>query len=173
MKKLPQHIEDTLLDYLDGNLTATQREAFEQSLKTNAQLRSRLEEIRMTDQVLRTLPLEHPSKNFTAAVMTRLDQYPARSGLSIRNGILLLTGIVVVMTLAVMLVSAGVFDETASLDLNTIGLKRYIKQPLPTIPLDGKMIVNIIILLNIALAFIVLDRAILKPFFQKRIQAGQ
>jgi hypothetical protein len=173
MKKLPQQIEDTILDYLDGTLTAIQREAFEQSLKTNAELQSRLEEIRMTEQVLHNLPVEQPSKNFTSAVMTKLDQYPARTGLSIRKGILLLTGIIVVMALAVMLVSAGVFDETTTYDLNNIGLaQRYIKQTLPSIPVDGKVVVNVIILLNLALAFVVLDRAILKPLFQKRIQAG-
>jgi anti-sigma factor RsiW len=173
MKKLPQHIEDTLLDYLDGNLTAAQREAFEQSLKTNPEWNSRLKEIRLADQAFRNLPLEHPSKNFTQSVMAKLDQYPARSGLSIRNGILLLTGIIVVMAMALMLVSAGVFDETATFDLNNIGLaQRYIKQTLPSIPVDGKLVVKVIILLNMALAFVVLDRAILKPFFQKRMQAG-
>jgi hypothetical protein len=172
MKTLPQHIEDTLLDYLDGSLSPVQREAFEQSLKSNPEWQSRLEELRIADEVFRSMPLEHPSKNFTSSAMLNLDQYPVRSGLSIRKGILLLTGMIGVMAMAVMLLSAGVFDQTATFDLNDIGVvQRYIKQNLPGISIDGKMVVNVIILLNMALAFVVLDRAILKPFFQKRMQA--
>jgi hypothetical protein len=173
MKKLSQDLEDTLLDYLDGNLASSKREAFEQMLKGNMLLQKRLEELRAADLVLKQIPLEHPSKNFTAHVMNRLDQYPVRSGLSIRNGILLLTGILIVMGIAVVLLSAGVFDETTTFDLNNSDLiQRYIKQSLPQIPVSEKLIVNIILLLNLALAFVVLDRAILKPYFQRRIQAG-
>lgn len=171
MKKLPQNIEDTLLDYLDGNLTSPQREAFELSLKNNEALRQRWEEVRMAEKFLSEPQLEHPSKNFTSSVMTRLDQYPVHNGLSIRNGILLLTGIMAVIASAIALVSAGVFNETTTLDLNHIAwTQRYIKQTLPRIAIDGKLVVNTIILLNMALAFVVLDRAILKPFFQKRIE---
>jgi hypothetical protein len=173
MKKLPQHLEDTLLDYLDGTLTPSQRQDFEQSLKTNEALQGRLEEMRNAEQMLRYLTPDQPSKNFTLSVMSRLDQYPSRAGLSIRNGILLLIGIFTVMGMAMMLMSAGVFDETATFDLNNIGLvQRYIKQTLPSIPFDGRLVVNIIILLNLALAFVVLDRAILRPIFQKRMQTG-
>jgi hypothetical protein len=49
-------------------------------------------------------------------------------------------------------------------------VNRYIRQSLPGIPVDGKWIVNIIIFLNIAVAFIVLDRTILHPLFQRRMQ---
>jgi hypothetical protein len=105
--------------------------------------------------------------------MSRLDQYPSRAGLSIRNAIFLLVGIFTVMGMAMILMSAGAFDGTATFDLNNIGLvQRYIKQTLPSIPFDGRLVVNIIILLNLALAFVVLDRAILKPIFQKRMQTG-
>jgi hypothetical protein len=173
MKKLPQHLEDTLLDYLDGNLTSAQRGKFEQLLKANGDLQVRLEELRMADRVLRHLSVEQPSKNFTSLVMSRLDQYPARTGFSnrIRNGILLLTGIIIVMAIAVMLVYSGVFDENTTFDPNRIAwIHRYIKQTLPSISIDGKLIINVIILLNMTLAFIVLDRAILRPLFRQRMR---
>jgi hypothetical protein len=104
--------------------------------------------------------------------MNRLDQYPLRSGLSIRNGIMLLAGILIVTAAAVVLLSAGVFNESTTFDLNNLSLaQRYIRQTLPSIPVDGKLVVNVIVLLNMALAFIVLDRAIIKPFFQRRMGA--
>ena len=162
MKKLPQHLEDTLLDYLDGNLDPSRREAFEQRLKENIFLQKRLEELRTADLVLKQSALEHPSKNFTTLVMNRLDQYPARSSVSIRKGILLLTGLLIVMGIAVILLSAGVFDDTTTLDLNNSDLiQRYIKQSLPQIPVSGKLIVNTILLLNLALAFVVLDLSLI------------
>ena len=117
---------------------------------------------------------ETPSRNFTQAVMDRLDQYPVQSGFSIRNGIILLAGILLVIGIASVLVAAGAFDNTAtSIDLNQVEFsKKFVKTPLPSFEFNGKLLVNIIIILNLGLAWIVLDRAILKPLFQRRMQAG-
>ena len=179
MKKLPQHLEDSILDYLDGRFDPVKKESFEHILKQDRLLQDRLEEIRRADHTLRQLSVEPPSKNFTAIVMGKLDHYPFRSGLSIRKGILLLVGIISLIAIAVLLLSAGVFDQGAKFDLNNIGLdnnvglaSKYLKQTLPSIPVDGKLIVNTIVLLNIALVFAVLDRAILRPLFQRRTQTG-
>jgi hypothetical protein len=107
-------------------------------------------------------------------VMNRLDQHPSRAGLSLMNGIFLLGGIFIVLVVAVILLSKGVFDQSTSFDLNNVGLvNQYIKQTLPSIPVNGKLIVNMIVLLNLGLAFIVLDRAILKPLFNRRMQSSQ
>ena len=100
-----------------------------------------------------------------------LDEEPLRAGLSIRNGIFLFLGILLIMVIAVLLLSAGVFDQTTTLNPNEIGIiNRYIKQTLPSFPVDGKMIMNAILILNMALLFVVLDRAILRPIFQRRLQ---
>lgn len=174
MKKLSQDQEQAIIDYLDGKLNHNQRYAFEQALKDNALLKNHLDEVKAANSLLRQMPLEEPSRNFTAAVMGRLDQYPAKTGISIRNGIMLLTGILVVMFIAVFLVNSGFFDQQSTLDLNKmLFAQRYIRQTLPGIALNGKMIVNTIILLNLVLAFIVLDRTILKPLFHKRMHTGQ
>src|SRR4051812_32854336 len=127
MKKIPQHLEDTLLDYVDGLLTDSERETFESLLRTEVALQNRLDEVRKANLILQQVALEQPSRNFTLTVMNRLDEYPVRSGLSIRNGILLLTGIIIVMAIAVLLLSAGVFDQQTTFDLGHFGLlQRYI-----------------------------------------------
>lgn len=173
MKKLSQEFENKLQHYLDGTLSPDERTSFERMLGENELMRGRLEEIKIADAGLRQLRLENPSMNFTATVMKRLDQYPARTGLSIRNGLFLLGGMLIVTAIAVVLLNSGVFNDQSSFDLNQLTLtQKYIKQSLPSIPLDGKIIVNAIILLNLALALVVLDRAVLKPFFQRRMQAG-
>jgi hypothetical protein len=168
--KLSQTQEETLLNYIDGTLSASEREKLEELMKSTPAIAARLTELRTLDESLRTVKLEQPSKNFTQMVMGKLDQYPSQSrSFSSFNGILLLAGVLVAIGIGALLVSAGVFDTPGSIDLNqTIGPNKYIQKPLPSIPFNGKLIVNIIILLNLALAFLVLDRAVLKPWFEKR-----
>lgn len=174
MKKVSQPEDDILLDYLDGNLNASDNEKITRALSQSPVLRARLEELRLVTSMLGETKVEQPSKNFTQTVMTRLDQYPAQSGFSIRNGIFLLTGILVVMGLALALISYGAFDNsTTSIDLNQLDVsKKFIKTPLPSFEFSSKLIVNVIIILNLGLAFVLLDRTILKPFFQRRMQSG-
>jgi hypothetical protein len=58
-------------------------------------------------------------------------------------------------------------------DLNRIPLShQYINRTLPSVSIDGKLIVNVIMVLNLALALLVLDRIILKPLFHRRIHTG-
>jgi hypothetical protein len=174
MKKVSQSTDDILSDYLDGNLSSVERATIEDKLQRNPEWKMRLEELRIVNGMLSETKFEHPSKNFTHTVMQRLDQYPAQSGFSIRNGILLLIGVLLVTGIASVLVASGAFDNTAtSIDLNQVELsKKFIKTPLPSFEFNGKLLVNIIIILNLGLAWIVLDRAILKPLFQKRMQTG-
>jgi len=162
--------DSTLFEYIDGGLKGSEKKNFEQILKDSPALQTRLEELRRLDSGLRTIKVEHPSKNFTQRVMSRLDQYPIRSSnLTFRNGILLLTGVLVAVGLGSLLLAGGVFDGTSSIDLNqTIIANKYIQKTLPTFNFNGKLIMNIIILLNLALAFMVLDRAILRPWFERR-----
>jgi hypothetical protein len=173
MKKISQQLEDILLDYIDGNLDAVQREAIEKSIKESTDLKERYEELRLLHFNLKNQPLSNPSRDFTSVVMNKLDQYPSRAGLSLMNGVFLLSGIFIVLAIALVLLSQGVFDQSTSFDLNNVGLvNQYIKQTLPSIPVNGKLIVNIIVLLNLGLAFIVLDKAILKPLFARRMHAS-
>ncbi len=170
MNKLSQEQEEKLLDYIDGTLSASEKELFEQAVKNSPAMQARLEELNALHTSLRTIKIEQPSKNFTQQVMGKLDQYPIRSSsLLSRNGILLLIGVLLAVGISSLLLAGGVFDNTSSFDLNqTIIPNKYIQQSLPTISFNGKMVVNVIILLNLALAFLVLDRAILKPWFERR-----
>ncbi len=172
MKKLPQHMDDLLLDFIDGNLTAEKREEVQRALQEQPDLAQRLNELKSAHLAMKKLTWEEPSRNFTLQVMNRLDEKQTQR-VSVRNGIFLLAGIVVIMTIAVILVSAGVFDQVTTLDLNDVSLaQRYIRQNLPAFSIDAKRTVNVIILLNLVVAFIVLDRAVLKPFFKQRMHTG-
>jgi hypothetical protein len=173
MKKISQQLEDILLDYIDGNLDTAQRQAIEKSIKESPDLKERYEELRLVHFNLKSQPLFDPSRDFTSVVMNKLDQHPSRASLSLINGVFLLIGIFIVLAIALVLLSKGVFDQSTSLDLNNVGLvNQYIKQTLPSISINGKLVVNMIVLLNLGLAFTVLDKAILKPLFTRRMQAS-
>jgi hypothetical protein len=142
-------------------------------IASDTELKSRLDELTSADTLLRQLTIATPSRNFTASVMNNLDRYTQQSP-SIRNGLFLLSGILLVLAIAVTLLATGVFDGAATVDLNQLNLVQdYVKKNLPSISIDGKWVINTIILLNLAVAFVVLDRAVLKPFFQRRMQTGQ
>lgn len=171
MKQISKHQDDRLLEYLDGTLLPTDKARLEEEIAASAELQDRLGELRRVTTVLQQTAWQQPSRNFTQLVMHRLDQYPVRAGLSMRNGILLLMGVLIAVGIGSFLLSVGIFDTTSAINLNEFGLEsKYIKQPLPSIPLNGKLIVNIIIMLNIALAFIILDRTILRPWFDQRMR---
>jgi hypothetical protein len=174
MEKTITSFDDKLLDYLDGKLSVLEIQTLEQQLQTNAALQYRLEELRSLNNSLRQFSLEQPSKNFTHRVMEKLDQYPAQTGFSIRNGIFLLIGVLIAVGIAALLVTTGAFNgANTAINLNKYELpQKYIQEPLPSIPFNGKLLVNIIIFLNVAIALIVLDRTVLKPFFQKRMETG-
>jgi len=168
--KISQTQDEKLFEYIDGRLKGIEKENIEQLLKSSPALQARLEELRKLDADLRTIKIEQPSKNFTQRVMSKLDQYPVKSSLTFKNGIFLLAGVLVAVGVGSLLVAGGVFDGTSTIDLNQtiIPVNKYLQKPIPTFNFDGKLMVHIIIILNLALAFLVLDRAILKPWFEKR-----
>jgi hypothetical protein len=174
MKNLPQHLEDKLLLMIDGELNSAEMQALEAELKVNDVLRVRYQELRALHSALKAAPIDQPSKNFTQMVMSKLDHYPRTSSNFSFRSVLLLAGVLVVVGIAAVLVSSGVFDgASTTINLNEMELsKKYINRSLPSIPFNGKLIVNIIIILNLGLAWLVLDRAILKPLFQRRLQSG-
>jgi anti-sigma factor RsiW len=170
MKKVTQQWDDMLLEFLDGNLDNSQRAFVQECLQKDTNLQLRLEELRVVQDAFKTISLEAPSKNFTETVIRKLQEHPVRTGFSIRSSLFLLLGTVIVMCIAVILLSTGAFDQTTTVDLNSVSVaQKFIKQSLPTISIDGKWLVNGIVLLNLVIAFIVLDRAVLKPFFQRRL----
>lgn len=174
MIKVSESVDEMLLDYLDGNLTKADKGKVEKSLQENPAWRARYEELRSINSVMVETMIEQPSKNFTASVMSKLNLYQAPRSFSLWNSILLLAGVLVAIGITTVLLAGGLYDHsTTSIDLNQIEVpKELIRTPLPSFELNGKILVNVIIILNLAIGWVVLDRAILKPFFQRRMQAG-
>jgi hypothetical protein len=116
--------------------------------------------LRLIDERLSKNKLESPSSNFTHRVMMNLHTLPVASSLSPRNGVLLLCGTILALTILTLLLGGGMFDSV----INTI----EVPQVKTSIPVNGKWIVNGLVMVNIVLAFILLDRTILRPLFNRR-----
>lgn len=170
MKKISQEIDDLLVGYLDGTLTPEKLDKIKNGLTTSESLRSRLEALKFIQQSMQNTEVIHPSAHFTQRVMGNLHKLPHTTVLTPKNGLLLLSGVLVAMGMGATLVDAGIFNSfNGILPLNQFTLPTGIAVPeLPAIPFNGKWIVNSIIALNLGLALLLLDRTILKPFFNKR-----
>ena len=171
-----EQLDIKILEYLDGILNTSEKEAFEIFLNSNAEARQRMMELKQVHALIKSTSLESPSKNFTDKVMANLDRKPFYGNLSIFNSVLLLVGIMLVVALCAIFVSRGFFDDTTTININQVVdvnsvINKYSNRSLPSFDINGKMMVNTIIILNLALGFLILDRAILKPWFQRRASA--
>lgn len=173
MERITEKQRDLLSQYVDGTLSAEERKSVDITLQTSEPMREHLSLLNLIGQTLKEKRPEPLAKNFTEQVMINLLEYPISTPSSLRNGIFLLIGVLLAVGVALVLVGKGVFDATlTSLDPSGFEVtRRLLKNPIPTISLSGKLLVNCIIILNIALSWIVLDRTILKPLFQRRMRA--
>lgn len=172
MKPLTQKNLDDLARYIDDELGLGEREAFEQLLATNKLLQERMASLLEVHQLMKHQHLQPPSRNFTLRVMENLDHYsPPAVSFSIRNGILLLTGVLLAGVLALYLSGSGAFDGpvTISSPIDFSRSEKLLHRSLPEVSFDGKVLVNAIVLLNLALGWLVLDRTILRPWFKRRL----
>ncbi len=174
MKKLSQEKDDLLIRYLDGDLSAGEKEVVERDLLSAEPGRQRLEYLQSIHTYLKKRArLEMPSKNFTEKVLDGLTTVQFRSSLSYKRGLLLLLGTLLASGIALALLSAGVFDApTTPLLVDAPIDSELFKVPTISIPFNGKLIVNGIIFLNLGLAFVLFDRTVLRPWFQKRTSMG-
>jgi anti-sigma factor RsiW len=174
MNKLSPAKEEELLRYLDGELDPAQKINLESEIQSSVILKTRLEELQYVQSfLLHNANLETPSKNFTQKVMEGLDAQPVRSLFSPRKGLLLLIGVIIASAISLMLLTNGVFDQTTtSLIVDAPIKNKWIQDPSFSIPFNGKILVNGIIFLNLALALMLLDRTILRPLFQNRTSVG-
>jgi hypothetical protein len=174
MNMKSNEFEKQMLDYLDGAMTKAEQHAFEDAVNSNAALKRRFDEYRSLEGALKKVSLAHPSKNFTDRVMQNLENYPLQNRRPLINGLFLLCGILLMAGLCVFLSYAGFFDTAkTTIDLDEISVvKKYLNTPLPSIPFDGKIFINIVIFLNLILALMIFDRVILRALFQGRMRQG-
>ncbi len=171
MEKVTTAWEELLQRYVDNDLDTTEQRKVALEIEKSVVLQNRLVELKaIHDFLVGNAKLEMPAKNFTEKVMQGLSVRPSYFFLSPRNGLLLLIGIISMCSLGFILLSAGAFDAfNMPLTLDPQALKS-VKINLPTlnVSLNGKWMMRTFLFLNCAVAFVLLDRTILRPYFQRR-----
>lgn len=164
--------EDNLQDFLDGNLEGPALQQLKQDLAASPSLQQRLEELRTIHEHLKTNTLQSPSTVFVDRVMRNLTRAGITAQPSPKNGLMLLAGVIIASGMLVIMISAGFFDQISGLiNVEQIEpLKKYVTPSLPSLNVNGKLIMKILIGVNLVLAFVVLDRTILRPYFQRRAE---
>lgn len=170
MKKISEEIDDLLLQYLDEKLTGEKLEKIKHGLATSEELRDRLDALKLIHSTLLESKLLHPSSNFTKRVMNNLNSIAPSPMVTPKNGLLLLVGILIAIAIGASFVDAGFYNSlNGMLSFDQLKMPSGIYKPsIPSIPFNGRLLVNSIIALNLALAFILLDRLVLRPFFNRR-----
>lgn len=169
MKKIPDALTDLFLAYLDGTLDETQRAQVEERIRQDENARSCFESLQSADRLFRSVRPEEPGPHFTDRVMEKVSPAGVVRRVSIKKGLLLLAGVLIVMVMGLFLAFTGFFDQQMTyLDLNDVPLYgQWIKRSVPAVPFSGKLTLNVILFLNLGLLLVILDR-ILKAYFQKR-----
>ena len=161
--------DEEILTYLDGLLGEHEQKAFEEALGSSPRLQQRLKWLQSVEKLFSENSVAVPSPEFTDNVMASLDSY--RHIRFSRNGLLLLLGVLVALTLVVLLMAGGnfdpgIFNEMVPKSLN-IGDAQF------SLPyhefIDIKMLINGVLFLNLFLALLLLERVIFRPLFKRRI----
>ncbi|NOS92104.1 MAG: hypothetical protein HOP30_09295 [Cyclobacteriaceae bacterium] len=166
---------ERLIRYVSGELNEAEAAFVESELQRSAELQKKLDQIKEIDRFLqRQSKPSHPSKKFTDQVMHGIAVPARNNSLSPKMGLWMLLGVLVITTLAVLSLRSGLFDSMEfPISLNMQSL-HFDKLSIPSfnLPFSGKWLVSIFLVLNIAVGFILLDRTILKPYFQRRAEAN-
>ena len=159
-----------IFQFLEDQLPMQEKEKLEARLKSNEALRLRFFELKLIHNKLKQAALESPSSNFTSQVMRNLETLSSPIRLSPKNGLMLLLGVGIATMFGVYMLSAGWLDQlTGVITLDQFQLpKTLIKQPLPSIPFHGGLIMKVLIGLNLAIAFVLFDKTVLQPLFRNR-----
>jgi len=170
MERLTESQESNLQDFLDGKLEGPALKQLKEQLASSPALQQRLEELRPIQHHLQKGLLLQPSTQFVDRVMRNLSRGAQFAYPSSKTSLMLLAGVMVASALLAMMLSAGTFDQlTGSIALEQIEpLKKYVTPSIPALTINGKLVMNILIGINLVLVFIVLDRTILRPFFNRR-----
>lgn len=168
--------KELLLRYHSGELSASMAEQVERELKRSPNLQWYLNQLNELDRYFKQQSkLVQPSKNFTDKVMYRIALPVHSYTLSPKMGLLLLISVLTIATIAVIFLSNGFFDPYV-IPMN-INVKAFYFEKLPSFdvnfPFPSKWVVSAFLILNLAIGFILLDRTILKPFFQRRAEEFQ
>ena len=163
-------IED-VFSFLDDAMHPTEKENFLAAVKENPELKKLLDEEKLIRSYFKSFVPHEPDAHFTVKVMERIQNPGGDYSISVKRSLLLLAGAMLVSLLTAFLVSKGIFDSQGTINITETynGIGKYIPEVKP-IAINNRILVNGILILNLLIGFVLLDRVVLRPLFQKRFK---
>lgn len=166
--------EEELFSYIDGTCDSQSALQLERHLVDCPHCNELYETLLSVDSQLQLLPKEKPSAHFTSAIMEKLYVDPRHSvpfSFTYYTRYFLIFGLVVsVISLFISLFSIGIVNDGV---LQHIGLNTYLFENISNTIIaffkTGSFI-NIMLGVSTLLLLVLLDKAVLNPFFNKRSQ---
>ena len=164
--------EENIIRYLDGELSSAERQLVEDEIKINSSFSELLKHHDTIHSTLNEGTLKSPSQNFLSEVMSsvRTSSF-AESKFFNRTRIIVLSIIFVAVATSLYYLSMKFYPTLGGTLSNEINLKDVTLnlQPAQKI-LDSDILFKVVFYVNGLVSLLLLDRAILKPYFARRKQ---
>jgi len=172
--------QEIILRYIDGDLNKDESRKIKEELMQNKKLASAIKQQQLLHNTLLKNPLYSPSSGFSNRVMDAVYSSRIQEAGFFNKGRLF---VVVLVSLAVLTTAyyfaVQFYPSLGSADGIEISLKNFSLdlQPIQNI-LSSTLIFKVVLYVNGFISLLLLDRAILKPYFARRkqrfsIQTGQ
>lgn len=162
--------EETILEYLDGSLSSKQEEELQSILKTDKELASLFKHHQQIHGALEQESLRHPSAGFADRVMDSVNKlHTTRSRFFNRSRlfVIALVGIIIITTAYYL--SAKFYPGIGGALRPELTLREISVDLNPARKfLDSDSLFKIVFYVNGVIGLLLLDRAVLKPYFARR-----
>ena len=148
-------------EVIDGIATPEIQQKHEQLMLIDAEYAAEYQQYALLDQQLYKLDLEIPSMRFTENVIDDVLHIKKSEKKKDWTPVIFLSAMVALSALVAVIFSTFSTSSNSVINNNTEGFLSFVSNPL---------VINSFLVLNIILILLIVDRKVLKPFFDKKIK---
>lgn len=161
---------DTILNFLDNNLSTEEREAFEQATKEDEALNRLLEHHKRLHASLQQQKISSPGADFAEKVMRTVTSIDLKqSRFFNRTRVLTITLVGLIVLSSIYYLSINFYPVFGDAIANQVSLKQFTVDLNPARQIfNSDSLFKIVFYVNGVVGLLLLERAVLKPFFARR-----
>jgi hypothetical protein len=164
--------EETIFNYLDHHLSDEQTELFEKTIHSDKELTDKFNQLKLVHESLSAQKISSAPAGFTERVMNSITELEASSGKFFNRNrifVLILIGLVVLSTLYYL--SIQFYPGIGNMVANQVTLQKVTVDLNPARKmLDSGLLFKLVFYVNGLIGLLLLERAVLKPYFERRKQ---
>jgi hypothetical protein len=164
--------EETIFNYLDHHLSDEQAELFEKTIYSDKELTDKFNQLKLVHESLSAQKIASAPAGFTERVMNSITELEASSGKFFNRNrifVLILIGLVVLSTLYYL--SIQFYPGIGNMVANQVTLQKVTVDLNPARKmLDSGLLFKLVFYVNGLIGLLLLERAVLKPYFERRKQ---